>query len=57
MHTAQSGFCISHREYIVFQNPDQIRMFLSGFYIRIGPDSVPVGAEISVRQESDCHKN
>ena len=33
-------FAIFHREYIGFQNPDQIRMLSSGFYIRIGPDSI-----------------
>ena len=39
-------FSIAHREYIEFQNPDQIRMLSSGFHIRIGPDSVRIGAEI-----------
>ena len=33
-------FTILHREYIEFESPDQIRTLSSGFYIRIGLDSI-----------------
>ena len=34
-------FAIFHREYIRFESPDEIdRTLSSGFYIRIGPDSI-----------------